>query len=69
MSLVALIVCVQLAVDDAHIGLATSFLGSIPPSVGSCRRHHLHVHHQNTLKTIPDPRRCGAPDLGVTTDL
>jgi hypothetical protein len=69
MSLVALIVCVQLASDDEHIGLATLVLGSIRAIGGSVAVTIYTSIMQNTLKADSGPRvRDKLRPLGVTAD-
>jgi hypothetical protein len=69
MSLVALIVCVQLASDDEHIGLATLVLGSIRAIGGSVAVTIYTSIMQNALKEDAGPRVGKAlRPLGVTTD-
>jgi hypothetical protein len=69
MSLVALIVCVQLASDDKHIGLATLVLGSIRAIGGSVAVTIYTSIMQNTLKEDAGPRVGKAlMPLGVTRE-
>jgi hypothetical protein len=69
MSLVALIVCVQLASDDAHIGLATLVLGSIRAIGGSVAVTIYTSIMQNTLNEDARPRVAKELErLGVTPE-
>ena len=68
MSLVALIVCVQLASDDEHIGLATLVLGSIRAIGGSVAVTIYTSIMQNTLKDDAGPRVREKLPLSVTAD-
>jgi hypothetical protein len=59
-SLVALIVCVQLACDDHHIGLATLVLGSVRAIGGSVAVTVYTSIMQNTIKKDAGPRVAAA---------
>jgi Fungal trichothecene efflux pump (TRI12) len=67
LSLVALIVCVQLASDDKHIGLATLVLGSIR-AIGGSVAVTIYTSIMNNTLQIDLPQRVGKAlvPLGVT---
>jgi hypothetical protein len=70
LSLVALIVAVQLACEDSHIGLATLVLGSIRAMGGSLAVTIYTSIMQNTLKTDAGPRVFAATaKFGMTPSL
>jgi hypothetical protein len=70
MSLVALIVCVQLASDDKHIGLATLVLGSIRAIGGSVAVTIYTSIMQNTIKKDAPARvYIATARFGVTREI